>query len=226
MFDKSLLQNPISEYLRWLKTKYSYQSKYEGLRIGYQSKLINVDFGRFNMIATNVTIINSSIADFSYISDRSVISETQIGKFCSIGPNVRTGPGKHPTHTFVSTHPSVYSNPSNLLKNFCRKNHYEYNKQITIGNDVWIGANAIILDGVTIGNGAIIGANSVITSNVDPYSIVVGIPGKLVKQRFTEEEIDFLLNFEWWNRSDEWIQANTEYLMDIKKFILQNSIAK
>lgn len=224
MFDKSFLQNPISEYLRWLKTKYSYQSKYQGLRIGYQSKLVNVNFGRFNMVAANVTILNSSIKDFSYISDKSIISETQIGKFCSIGPNVRTGPGKHPTHTFVSTHPSVYSNPSNLLKNFSQKNNYEYNKNIVIENDVWIGANAIILDGVTIGNGAVIGANSVITSDVEPYAIVVGSPGKIVKHRFTKEEIDFLLKFEWWNKNDDWIQANVDSLMDIKKFTLQNSI--
>lgn len=223
MFDRSFLQNPILEYLRWLKTKTSYQSKYEHLRIGYMSKLVNVSFGRYNMLAKNVTIINSSIGDFSYVSDGSVISETNIGKFCSIGPNVRTGPGKHPTHTFVTTHPCVYSNPSNLLKNFSTKNHYEYKKEILIGNDVWIGANAIILDGIIIGDGAIIGANSVITGDVEPYSIVVGTPGKVVKYRFTDEEINFLLEFKWWNKNDEWIQSNVETLLDIKKIVLLNS---
>jgi len=226
MFDRSFLQNPIFEYLRWLKTKLSYQSKYEYLTIGYMSKLINVSFGRYNMLAKNVTVIDSVIGDFSYISDGSVINETKIGKFCSIGPNVRTGPGKHPTHTFVTTHPSVYSNPSNLLKNFSTKDNYEYKKEILIGNDVWIGANAIILNGISIGDGAIIGANSVITSNVEPYSIVVGTPGKLVKYRFNDEEIEFLLDFKWWNKSDEWIQSNVDNLLDIKKFVTQNSTPK
>ncbi|MCJ8152378.1 CatB-related O-acetyltransferase [Chryseobacterium sp. SSA4.19] len=224
MFDRSFLQNPIFEYLRWLKTKIRYQSKYDYLRIGYMSKLVNANFGRYNMLARNVTVMNSSIGDFSYVSDGSVINETIIGKFCSIGPNVRTGPGKHPTHTFVTTHPSVYSNPSNLLKNFSAKDNYDYKKEITIGNDVWIGANALILNGVSIGDGAIIGANAVITSDVAPYSIMVGIPGKLVKYRFNEDEINFLLDFKWWNKGDEWIESNADSLFDIKNFIKLNSV--
>lgn len=221
IFDKSFLQNPIFEYFKWLKTKYIYQSKYKGLRIGYRSKLMNVDFGRNNMIASNVILINSVIKDFSYISDGSVINESQIGKFCSIGPNVRIAPGKHPTNTIVSTHPSVYSNPHNLLKNFSKVDHYKYKKGVIIGNDVWIGANAVIIDGVNIGDGAIIGANSVITSDVKPYSIVVGSPGKAVKSRFTENEVAFLLDFKWWDKNDEWIDVNVDDLLDIKKLMMK-----
>jgi len=222
MFDKSYLQNPLSEYLRWVLTKIKYQFKYKHFRLGYLSKLYNATFGEYNWVGNNVTIINSSVGDFSYIAEKSVISETKIGKFCSIGPNVRTAPGKHPTHTFVTTHPSVYSNPSNLLKNFSNKNHYHYESEVVIGNDVWIGANAIILNGIKIGDGAIIGANSVIANDVQPYSIVVGSPGKLVKYRFDDDEIEFLLKFKWWDKGEEWIESNVEKLLNIKKLTSQN----
>ena len=222
MFDRSYLQSPFSEYIKWIKTKIKYQRKYKYLRVGYMSKLFNTKFGKYNWVGNNVIMINSSIGDFSYISDGSVISETVMGKFCSIGPNVRTAPGKHPTHTFVTTHPSVYSNPSNLLKNFSNRNHYHYESEVVIGNDVWIGANAIILNGIKIGDGAIIGANSVIANDVQPYSIVVGSPGKLVKYRFDDNEIEFLLKFKWWNKGEEWIKSNVEKLLNIKKLTSQN----
>ena len=70
-----------------------------------------------------------------------------------------------------------------------------------IGNDVWIGQNAVILPGVNIGDGAIIGANSVVGSNIAPYTIVAGNPAKVIRKRFDEELIDLLLRFKWWDKS-------------------------
>ena len=70
-----------------------------------------------------------------------------------------------------------------------------------IGNDVWIGQNAVILPGVRIGDGAIIGANSVVGSDVDPYTIAVGNPAKVLRKRFDDELIDLMLRFKWWDRS-------------------------
>jgi virginiamycin A acetyltransferase len=70
-----------------------------------------------------------------------------------------------------------------------------------IGNDVWIGQNAVILPGVNIGDGAIIGANSVVGSNISPYTIVAGNPAKVIRKRFDEELIDLLLRFKWWDKS-------------------------
>ena len=70
-----------------------------------------------------------------------------------------------------------------------------------IGNDVWIGQNAVILPGVHIGDGAVIGANSVVGSNVAPYTIVIGNPAKVLRKRFDEELTDLLLRFKWWDKS-------------------------
>ena len=76
-----------------------------------------------------------------------------------------------------------------------------------IGNDVWIGQNAVILPGVRIGDGAIIGANSVVGSDVDPYTIVVGNPAKPLRKRFDDELIGLLLKFKWWDKSVEEINS-------------------
>ena len=76
-----------------------------------------------------------------------------------------------------------------------------------IGNDVWIGQNAVILPGVHVGDGAIIGANSVVGRDVDPYSIVAGNPARILRKRFDDELIGLLLRFRWWDKSVEEINA-------------------
>ena len=70
-----------------------------------------------------------------------------------------------------------------------------------IGNDVWIGQNAVVLPGVQIGDGAIIGANSVVGCDVAPYTIVIGNPANVLRKRFDDELIDLLLRFRWWDKS-------------------------
>ena len=79
---------------------------------------------------------------------------------------------------------------------------------INVGNDVWIGATSTIMSGITIGDGAIIGAGAIITKDVPPYAIVVGNPGKVVKYRFTEEQIELLLKISWWNWDEDKIKDN------------------
>lgn len=218
MFDRSYLQNPLSKYIKWLITKIKYQSKYKYLRVGYMSRLINSRFGKYNWIGNNVIMINSSIGDFSYISDGSVINETQMGKFCSVGPNVRTAPGKHPTHTFVSTHPAIYSNPEYCRKNFQTKDYHNPKRDVVIGNDVWLCANVIVADGVKIGDGAVIGANSVVTSDVEPYSIMGGVPAKFIRKRFKEEQIEILKDSKWWDKDIEWIDKNSDIFLHIDEY--------
>ena len=79
---------------------------------------------------------------------------------------------------------------------------------IVVGNDVWIGYEAVILAGVTIGDGAIIGARAVVTKDVPPYTIVGGVPAKPIRKRFNEETIDILLKLKWWDWSKEKIAKN------------------
>ena len=79
---------------------------------------------------------------------------------------------------------------------------------IVIGNDVWIGYEAVILAGVTIGDGAVIGARAVVTKDIPPYTIVGGVPAKPIRKRFTQETIDLLLKIKWWNWPEERIRQH------------------
>lgn len=138
------------------------------------------------------------VEDYSYISRNSYVKNTDIGKFCSIGPNFCCGLGIHPTNG-ISTSPMFYSTLKQNGFSLTEVDKVVESKQIIIENDVFIGANVTVLDGVKIGNGAIIGAGAVVTKDIPPYAIAVGVPAKVVKYRFENDQIEQLQKIEWWN---------------------------
>jgi acetyltransferase-like isoleucine patch superfamily enzyme len=126
-----------------------------------------------------------------------------IGAFCSIGPEVMIfGRADHPTQ-LVSTYPFR----TKLLAPDAGNADAVTKGPVRIGNDVWIGARAIILSGVTIGDGAIVAAGAVVARDVPAYGIVAGNPAKLIKHRFAPEVISALLEIRWWDWPDEKIRA-------------------
>lgn len=151
------------------------------------------------MIYADVVVINSFIDDYSYVGGGSRVQYAKIGKFCSIGPEVRIGLGKHPIH-LRSTYPGFYAKDVSFygVTPEYENPEYEY-EPISIGNDVWIGCRAMILDGVKIGDGAIIAAGAVVTKDVPPYAIVGGVPAKIIKFRFEPTHIEELLESKWWD---------------------------
>ncbi|MBN1339031.1 MAG: CatB-related O-acetyltransferase [Bacteroidales bacterium] len=149
-----------------------------------------------------------SIGRFTYINKYCLIDKytLSIGSFCSIAYNAKIGLGSHPVD-WVSTHPFAY----NKKYGFVTENiEFEPEKaqRTVICNDVWIGANSIVLAGVKVGDGAIIGANSLVTKDVEPYSIVYGSPAEFRRYRFNEETRKQLLELKWWDKPDEWIRKN------------------
>lgn len=123
-----------------------------------------------------------------------------IGRYTSISSDVKIGLIAHPTD-FISTSPVFYAKRRGWVKNNL---FHEDKKGFTkIGNDVLISANTMVLAGVNIGNGAIIGAGSFVNKDVPPYAIVAGIPAKIIRSRFNEEQITILQNTQWWNLSKE-----------------------
>lgn len=159
----------------------------------------------------NCIINNSEIGSYTYLAKNCLVQNAKIGKFCSIATDVLIGVGQHPTHLF-STSPLFYkrNNPLNfkLIKNDIRFDEY---RPIDIGNDVWIGARSIIMDGVKIGHGAIVAANSVVTKDVPEYAIVAGIPAKVIKFRFDNEKSSQILSSGWWNNDLKNIVDNFTY---------------
>ena len=138
---------------------------------------------------------------YDFIGDKLII-----GKFCQIAAGVEfVMNGANHQMNAVSTFPFSMLEGWNMKPP--AKSDLPFKGDTVIGNDVWIGQNATILPGVHIGDGAIIGANSVVASDVEPYSIVVGNPVKLIRYRFDGELTSLLLKFKWWDKPVEEINA-------------------
>lgn len=204
-----LLKNPLFRWLKWLITSrlqiFKNSKKHLCLKNFAYTK--NCIFGYYNTFYENTSIINCEFKNFIYVGNETIISNAKIGNFCSISRNVMIGLGKHPTD-YVSTFPAFFSIEKQCQISFTNENLYKEYEITEIGNDVWIGASAIILDGVKIGNGAIIGAGAVVTKDVEPYSIVGGIPARLLKKRFDDEIIASLQKDPWWEKDINWLRSN------------------
>lgn len=168
--------------------------------------------------------IRDSIVEYgSYIGSDCNLFLSKIGKYCSLGNKINIVRGNHPSRKYVSTSPAFYSDALKkegmLYKNYIK---YPLGKETKkgfsaeIGNDVWIGENVTILGGVTIGDGAIIGAGAVVVKDVEPYSIVGGVPAKEIRKRFSDDEIEFLKKLKWWDKDKKWLEDNVEFFSDIK----------
>lgn len=148
----------------------------------------DVKIGIRSHILSDSIINHSSIGMYTYIGKKCIIQNTSIGNYCSIANNVICGVGNHPVNYF-STSPIFYRvNNVFKIKLIEKDLNFEEYMPINIGNDVWIGTNVIILDGVSIGNGAIIAAGAVVTKDVESYTIVGGIPAKFIKNREVNED--------------------------------------
>ncbi len=170
---------------------------------------------------------------YSYITDHCDMF-AKIGRFTSIGANVQTIMYRHPTtYPYVSTSPMFYSTSRQCgIENFADRQMFtervlrdpDNGYAVTIGNDCWINSNVTLISGISIGDGAIILTGSVVTRDVPPYSIVGGIPAKVIKYRYSDEDINWLLASEWWNKSDEWLREHWQDFNDIdslKKSLVQ-----
>lgn len=149
--------------------------------------------------------------------------EVIIGKYCSIAIGVSIVAANHNVK-FVSAYPfkTIWNDQWRFLGDI--SDHTSKGKTV-IGNDVWIGKSAFIMNGVSIGDGAVIGAGSVVTKNVPPYAIVGGNPAKVIKLRFEENIIDQLLKIKWWNWSEEKVDEFLPLMMseNIELFIQKAS---
>jgi acetyltransferase-like isoleucine patch superfamily enzyme len=189
------------------------QKRYPTCRF-YQGVVVeNCTFGGYNVLFRDVVVSNCSLGAHTYVQKKSVIFNAEIGKYCSIASGVSIAPGLHKSDC-VSTHPSFYLKNTPLLKVYATEDLFTTSAKVVIGNDVWIGERAIIMDGIQIGDGSIIAAGAVVTKDIDNYAIVGGVPAKLIKYRFDDKTKEKLLEFKWWNNSEEWIERNHQKFLN------------
>lgn len=184
----------------------------------------NCSFEGGNLLASSVECYNVKMGWGSYIGRNSRFLNTKVGRYTCIGANVCNIEGAHPTSKFVSIHPVFYSLREEV-HGYVSKQKFEEYKFVpdnsiwsnVIGNDVWIGNNVCIMEGIVINDGAIIGAGAVVTKDVPPYAIVTGIPAQILKYRFCNDDIDYLLALKWWTKPQKWIKRYSDYFEDIEK---------
>jgi acetyltransferase-like isoleucine patch superfamily enzyme len=215
-----MFKNPITLWLKrtLFNKRIEKQCKEKSLQIGYMSIIYQCTFGKYNVIGDYASLSNVDIGDLSYVVAGTSIKNTSIGKFCSIGPECTIGLGRHPSSQFVSTHPAFFSPLKQAQISFVDESHFQEFENIEIGNDVWIGANVTIVDGVKIADGVIVAAGSVVTKDIPPYAIVGGVPAKVIRYRFEQEEIEKLLEIKWWDMDMAWLKEHHEAFFDIKNF--------
>ena len=159
------------------------------------------EIDRTAKVASGAALTKVKMGRYSYVGSYTHITDTGIGSFCSIGGNCGIGGGMHPLD-HASTSPVFLQGRNILGKNFANI-QYQPSEKVIIGNDVWIGECAYIMPGITIGDGAVIGAHAVVTRDVEPYTVVAGVPAREIRKRFDEETIKELMALKWWDWSDE-----------------------
>ena len=175
-------------------------------RASYATKTCN--FSEYVHLKKDSYLSDSDLGRFTYTSGGS-ISESKVGAFCSIGPRVVIGGGgEHPLNQ-ISTHSVMYqADPVQHPRlRFAENTKFDITiKKVIVGNDVWIGSDAIVRQGVKIGDGAVIATGAVVVKDVPPYAIVGGVPAKIIRFRHTAALRKALIDSSWWDWSLESLQ--------------------
>lgn len=189
--------------------------------IGQDAQAINTTFGVYTEIGKHSFLENVTLDDFSYVMEFCYLQNAHVKKFSNIAAMVRIGPTNHPLDR-PTMHHFTYRRK---MYGFDKADDEEFfaqrmSRKTYIGHDTWIGHGAIIMPGVTIGNGAVIGSGAIVTKDIEPYTIVVGSPARIMRQRFAPDIVQKLEVIQWWDWSHEKIKANfNDFLLDAASFV-------
>lgn len=175
--------------------------------VGDFSRLSNCVLGNHVAIQRNAMMYSVSMGNYSYTGKNFTAWHCSIGAFCSLSWNVSIGGANH-DYSRVTTHSFLYSGDFGLMPDPEQPGYERFDNPCIIENDVWIAANVCICRGVTVHTGAVIAAGAVVTHDVEPYTIVAGVPARPIKKRFDDETIDLLLKSRWWEFSPDVIKNN------------------
>ena len=180
------------------------------------ARLENCQLGRYTEVAEGGRLTETVLSDYSYVMENCQSWCVTIGKFANIAASVRLNATHHPMSRATLHHftyrASDYFDDAEYEEDFFAARRA---KRITIGHDTWIGHGATVLPGVTIGNGAVVGAGAVVTKDVPPYTIVGGVPAKIIRQRFSDRIAERMEALAWWDWPHDRLRATLDDSRDL-----------
>lgn len=208
-------------------TLYKWRHKSKNVKFGLLARIgQRTNFEGWNSLG-KLSFYSGKMGRYSYIGDNAVFMGN-IGRYTSISSNVHIINGRHPLkQPYVSTSPVFYSEKSPIGCSFTKEQLYEEfifadkekRAPIIVGSDCWIGYGASIIEGITIGDGAVVLANATVTKDVPPFSIVGGVPAKVIGYRYDDAVIEKLLYFKWWEKDETWIKEHANAFSNIELFL-------
>ncbi len=169
-------------------------------RIDPSVSLREATIGRCCEVLERTQLEYATLGDYSYLGPNCMVADAVIGRFCAIAANVRIGAPNHPIerpsqHRFTYC-PEYYSGAAVRDRDFFARRRAD---RVVVGNDVWIGHGVTVLPGVTVGDGAVLAAGAVVTKDVAPYTVVAGVPARLLRERFSRAVASRLARIAWWD---------------------------
>ncbi|MBN2232297.1 MAG: chloramphenicol acetyltransferase [Deltaproteobacteria bacterium] len=192
-------------------------------RVDDSAEITASQLGRWTEVHARCKLVESRLGDYSYIMEDGDVIYTVIGKFCSIAAGCRINPGNHPLERVALHHFTYRSEMFGMGPDEDGFFQWRRDHAVTIGNDVWLGHGVTVLPGVTIGDGAAVGAGAVVTADVEPYTIVAGVPARLLRRRFPEDVATGLRELAWWNWSHD---ALADALPDMRRLSAREFLAR
>ncbi|WP_231188397.1 acetyltransferase [Haladaptatus sp. DYF46] len=175
--------------------------------------------GRWTEIRPETRVSNSTIGDYTYLMERVQLDYTKIGRFGNIASDVRLGPTNHPIDRPTAHHFTYRAEIYGMGENDESVFEWRADDRVNVSHDVWIGHGATVLPGVEIGTGAVVASGAVVTHDVDPYTIVGGVPAEHIGVRFDEETAGRLIRSEWWEWSHETLTDRLDAFRDLEMFL-------
>ena len=169
--------------------------------------LVNTHLGAWTEVGEQTEMHDSCLGDYSYICARCHCMFADMGKFVSIANHVRINPSNHPMWRATQHHFTYRSSYYGMGEDDAEFFQWRKAHAVTVGHDVWMGHGAQVMPGVSVGTGAVLAAGAVATRDVPPYAIMVGVPARPLRQRFSPDVAEKMLALAWWDWPHEKLAA-------------------